>query len=180
MKHEPRFHVSCQEWGDIHDSLTNSALWLMMGLFCLLLKEGEGRKEEDGERSRGQFPRLRPQAWTRHHHGHNYLSEREREKEVKDLRGRTFLHILPPRRYSHQISQRNALILTSCLWESLRQKLGLDWPLEQTNAALAQEHVNTGQPQILKQTWRFIFPKPLKKTAAVPTNAHQSQRWWPS
>lgn len=101
---------------------------------------------------------------------------REREKEVKDLRGRTFLHILPPPRYSHQISQRNALILTSCLWESLRQKLGLDWPLEQTNAALAQERVNTGQPQILKQTWRFIFPKPLKKTAAVPTNAHQSQR----
>lgn len=179
VKREPRFHVNSGAMFTFH---WQTALWLMMGWFCLLLKEGEGRKEEEG----GEVQRagLRLRSWAQTHHyrcSHNYVLERDRETEVENPGGRSFLHILPHRRYSsQQISERNASVLTWGLWESLRQKLGLDRPWEQTNAAPARERVNMGQPRILKQTCRFIFPKPFKKFAAVPTNVHRSQRWWPS
>lgn len=69
--------------------MTNSALWLMMGLFSLLLEEEEeGRKEEDREPVQRAGSRPRPRAATLSHRcGRNYLSERERK--VEDLGSRT-------------------------------------------------------------------------------------------
>lgn len=37
--------MSCQQWGDVYVSLTNAALWLKMGEFCL---KKEGKKEREG------------------------------------------------------------------------------------------------------------------------------------
>lgn len=129
------FRVSCQQWGDVYVSLTNAALWLKMGSFCLK-KE---RKRRKGWWSRGQVqgwgsgPRLCPTAEV------VITSQREEWKTWEAGLGRhggwMFNSYFPssPEFFSPYFPKKyNDFDLLP--WESWRQNFCFDWPREQTNA----------------------------------------------